>query len=414
MNVCKGFKREMISGPPLERGARQFFTYSLLCLLFLWAPFLQAEAKGEPEQSEVFSIGTGPIYKGNMALAKKSAISNALIKGVEDYLMRRLGSHGVINNFERLVQGVIPGAKEVIENFHILAEGKMGEEYKVLVRLKINKKVIDQKLRQAGLIHAEGPPIKALFLVSEVSEGLISYWWNDPEINPALTPTELALYKVFQERGFVPINRTLTTPEVESFKELRAPELEEEDILLLGRLFSADVVIYGRSEMADEKEVTLTLKAYDVRRGNQICEDSQAEEVESDLGSDEGITITLERLANRVAGQLTPTIIQILTADSVKIHYLEVTIRGVENPRQVKEFRDFLRNDVTGIESVKQTRIRKNSVSFEVEYRGGRKRFLDRILKHKGPPFSLDLVQTEDEQIVLTAIWAPSKNLFMP
>ena len=247
-----------------------------------------------------------------------------------------------------------------------------------------------------------------------MSEGLISYWWNDPEINPALTPTELALYKVFQERGFVPINRTLTTPEVESFKELRAPELEEEDILLLGRLFSADVVIYGRSEMADEKEVTLTLKAYDVRRGNQICEDSQAEEVESDLGSEEGITITLERLANRVAGQLTPTIIQILTADSVKIHYLEVTIRGVENPRQVKEFRDFLRNDVTGIESVKQTRIRKNSVSFEVEYRGGRKRFLDRILKHKGPPFSLDLVQTEDEQIVLTAIWAPSKNLFMP
>jgi len=405
----------MISGIPLERDVRQFFAYSLLCLLLFWAPLLRAEAKnGEPEQGEVFSMGTGPIYKGNMALAKENAISNALIKGVENYLLRRLGSHGVLNNFERLVLSVIPGAKEGIENFHILAEERVGEEYKVLVRLKINKKVMDQKLRLAGLIHSEGPPIKILFLVSEVSGESISYWWDDPENNPALTPTELALYKVFQERGFVPINRTLAAPEAESFGELGSPELEEGDILVLGKLFSADVVIYGQSEMANENEITLTLAAYDVGKGNQIYEGSQAKEVERDLGSDEGITLILEKLANRVAGEMAPTIIRILTAENVKIHRLEVTINGLESPRQIKQFRDFLRDDVKGVESVKQTRIRKNSISVEVESKGDRKKFLDRILKHEDPPFPFNLVQTENGQIVLNAVRAPSKYLFMP
>ncbi len=382
----------------------RFLPYCLLCLIFFWSPFLQAQTEGELEQGEIYAIGTGAIHEGNMALAKKNAIAKALIKGVEDYLLRRLGSHGVINNFERLVEGVIPKAKEEIENFNILAEGKIGGEYKVLVRLKINQEVIDQKLREAGLIYAEGPPIKVLFLVSEVNGGSISYWWNDPAINPALTATELAIYKAFQERGFVPINKTLLTPETEYPKELRTPELEEGDILVLGKLFSADVVIYGRSEMTDQNGVALTLKAYDVENNNPICEDSQFEEVDKDLKGDQTKTITLERLANRMAGRLAPAMIRHLTLDRSKIHHLEITIRDLKGPRQVKEIRDFLRNEVGRVESVKVTRIKGNAVSFEVETRRERREFLNRILNHTGLPFPLNPVKTGDGEIILTAV----------
>ncbi|MFH1240722.1 MAG: hypothetical protein V1689_00050 [Pseudomonadota bacterium] len=401
---AKDSKQKMIPGIPLKRGARLLVVFPLFCLLFFWPPFLRAETKGELEQSEVLAIGTGAIHEGNMALAKKNAISNALIKGVEDYLMRRLGSHGVINNFERLVQGVIPKAREEIQNFNILAEGKIGDEYKVLVRLRINEEVIDQRLRQTGLIHAEGPPIKVLFLVSEASEERVSCWWNDPENNPALSPTELALYKAFQERGFIPINRTLTTPETEYFKELRSPELEDEDIFILGRLFSADVVIYGQSETADPKGVALRLKAFDVDKGRQVCENSQAQELESDLRGAEGMSVTLERLVNRVAGELAPAVIKVLTADSTKVHRLAITVRGLKTLRQVKEIRDFLRSEVKGVESVRLSRIKKNSISFDVESRGDKKRFLDSILNHKKLPFKLSPVRTEDGDIVLTVV----------
>ncbi len=404
----------MIFRTSSKNGVRLFQCYFLLCLFFLWTPFLPAESKGEEVQDEIFSIGTGPIEKGNVALAKKKAISNALIKGVEDYLLRRLGSHGVINNFERLVRGVIPGAREEIENFHILAEENIGKKYKIFVRMKINKKVIDQRLRQAGLIHTEGPPIRVLFLVSETSEGAVSYWWNAPGTNPALTATELALFKIFQERGFIPINRTLTAPEVESFDELRSPVLEQNDILVLGRLFSADVVIHGQSEMADGKEIILTLAAYDVHKGNQLYEDTQTENIEGDPEDDETGALALERLTNRVAGQMAPALIQILSAERAKPQHLEITVRGIKTPRHIKEFRDFLREHVKGIESVTQSRVRKNSASFEVEFRGDKKSFLDNILNHKDSPFPLDFVETQNDQIVLTVVLVPSKDLFMP
>ena len=375
-----------------------------MCLLFLCIPFLRAETGEELGEGEVFAIGTGTIHAGNLALAKKAAISNALMKGVENYLMHRLGSHGVINNFKRLVRGVIPGAKEQTENFYILAEGKIGEEYKVFVRLRINKKVMDEKLRLSGLVHAEGPPIKVLFLVSEIKEGAISYWWNDPELHPGLTLTELALHSVFQERGFAPINRALAAPETEYFKELKSYDLGDEEILILGRLFSADVVIYGQSEIADERGVALTLKVYDVKLEDPICEDTRAEQVESGVEGNEGIIAILQRLANKLAGELGPTIIGSLTAVSAKIHHLEVTLRGLESYKQVRGFRDFLRGDVRGIKSVRQTRIKRNSISFEVEFRGDSNRFLDRLLNHKDLPFPLNFVETEDEKIVLTAI----------
>lgn len=382
---------------------KQFVGYALLCLLFLCSPFLHAETERPLVKDEVFTIGTATIHEGNLALAKKRAISDALMKGVESYLINRLGGHGMINNFQRLVQGVIPGAREQIENFHILAEEKIGEEYKVLVGLRINKVVIDERLRLAGLVHTEGPPIKVLFLVSEMKDGTTSYWWNNPEIQPSLSATELALFSVFQERGFAPINRTLTTPEIEYFIEPRSPDLEDEDILVLGRLFSADVVVYGQSQITGKEGVSLSLKAYDLHQEIKLCEASRTEEVESGPGGDEGIIATLQRLINRLAGDLSPTIIQSVTAESTKVHHLKVTLKGLGSYKQLTAFRGFLRGNVKGIKSVKETRITRNSVSYEVEFRGDRDRFLDRVLNHKDLPFPFNLVRSEDGRIILTA-----------
>lgn len=382
-----------------NNGRKTFIFICALYSCFFSIDFSFAEAGGKLGDNEVQAIGTGSIAGGNLAWAKKSAISEALMKGLEDYLLARLGTQGVANNFQRLVQEIIPRAEEAIENFHILAEDRVGEEYKVFLRLRINEKVIDEKLRQAGLIFTEGPPTKVLFLVLERNKGMVSYWWKDPEAHAALSLTELALHNEFQKMGFSPINRTLSVPEVGYSKDLRSPDLRDADVLRWGELYSADVVFYGQTEFSDEKEVSLALKAFDVKQGLQICEGMQVERIENRLEGKGRVIETLDRLVNHLATRLAPTVMA--GSGRETINEFEITLQGLSTYTQFRIFKDFLRREVMGVKSVRQTRVKKRSISMAVEFQGDRDRFLSRVLNNENVPFALGVDQVEGGKIVL-------------
>ena len=374
--------------------------FSMLFVVFSGTAFSDAEIQGKPMTKKILAIGTSSVVKGNPALAKKTAISKALMKGVENYLVYRLGSQGVVNNFQRFIEEILPGVKEEVESFHILTEKQIGDEYKVLLQLSINEKATDEKLREAGLIFMEGSSIKVLFLVSEAKDETISYWWEEPEVHSALSPIELVLSKVFQKRGFNPVNRALNAPMTEYPKALRSPELEDADVLRWGKLFSSDVVIYGQTSIVEEREISLTLNAFDVNQGVQISQDYEVEQVEEGIEVNEQKIEILERLVDHLAERLTPVIVRTVRHDHEKTHQFEITLKGLTSLKQFRIFRDFLRKDILGVRSVRQTRVRKNSISVAIEFQGERDKFLDYILNHEGLPFPLNVVQTKEGKIL--------------
>jgi len=387
----------------VKKSVKTIFIFCLLCLFLPEVPFLHAQTEGKPSENEVFAIGTGVIVSGNLARAKENAISQALMEGVENYLVRRLGNQGVANNFQRLIQEIIPKAEEDIENFHILAEDQIGAKWKVLVRLRINDKILNERLRQAGIVFTEGPSIKLLFLVSEKRGGTVFYWWRDPETRSALSPTELALHNVFQERGFSPINRVLSVPEAQYTEHMLSSELQDVSILRWGTLFSADVVIYGQAEVIEEKEVSISLEAFDVSQGVRICQDILSEPAEGPEGR-ERIIETIDRAVRLLAARLTPTIIQVSASEQETTNRVEITVKGLSSFKQFRLLRDFLRRDVTGVKSVRQTRIRKDSISIAIEFMGDKYELLDRVLNHENLPFELNLHQTAEDRILLTVL----------
>ena len=355
------------------------------------------------EQNEILVIGTGTILDGNVAKARKMAIAEALVKGVEEYLGRRLGSQTMINNFPRLLQDVIPRAREEIENFHILAEERMDKEYKILVRVKVNDKVMEEKLREIGVIFMEGPPIKVLFLVSQTGtrEGKTFYWWKDPETDSTLSLVELALHRVFQERGFQPISRLLRTPEGDYSPEMKALDLSDEDAIRWGELFSADVVVRGRCEIIGGDEVSIVLKALHVEHSIMIGRDMQSERMADGAGDMERIVETIEIAVNNVASRLTPEIMTAIELPETETAQLSLTLKGLRSFRQFREFKDFLEKKVPGVKSVRQTRLRGNSVSLAVEFLGDEEKFVERVSGHEKLPFKADWAKTEEGKIVV-------------
>jgi len=374
---------------------------ALLCIFNNSLSVAQVDKK--LQENAILVIGTGTILDGNVAKARKMAIAEALVKGVEAYLGRRLGSQTMINNFPRLLQDVIPKAREEIENFHILAEERTDTEYKILVRVKVNDKVMEEKLREIGVILMEGPAIRVLFLVSQTQtrKENIFYWWRDPEIDSAMSLVELALHRVFQERGFQPINRLLKIPEGEYSAEMKALDLSDEDAIRWGELFSADVVVQGRCEIIGGAEVSIVLRALHVENRIMIGRDMQSQRIAEGAGDMEKIVESIEIAVNNVASRLVPEIMMAIELPETKTAKLSLTLKGLRSFGQFRAFKDFLENSVPGVKSVKQTRLRGDSMSVAVEFLGDEEKFVQRVSKHENLPFKADWTRTEQGEIVV-------------
>ena len=377
------------------------FVLYLFFVLGLSSSMAQTQKKSE--QKEILVIGSSIIVDGNIARAREAAISEALLKGVEAYLARRLGSEGMINNFPRLLQETIPAAREEIENFHILAEDQAERHYRVLVRLKVNEKMMEEKFRESGLILAEGPPVKILFLVSQVEPrtGKILYWWQDPENDPGLTPTDLILHRVFQERGFSPINRLLIAPEGDVLPEMKALELSYGDTIEWGRALGADVVIQGTCTIVEDEQVSVTLSSVDIGKGAMIGRGTQTEMIDKSSGSTQQIMLPMEKAIKKVAAELGPAIIRAIELPEASTRRLEVVLKGLRSFTELRQIQDFLRQEVVGVSSVRQSRVTGQTISLLVEFDGDENKFLERLSNHEDFPLQADVNQSEQGEIVI-------------
>jgi hypothetical protein len=265
----------------------------------------------------------------------------------------------MVKHFPRLLQDVIPRAKEWIANYYILSEERISNHYKVLVRVKVNDKLMEEKLREIGVDFIDRPPITVLFLVYQVEYpgDEFSYWWQAPEAGFVLTPVELALHNVFEARGFHPVNRLLNVPEGIYSSEMNSLELTDEDAVAWGRLFSADVVIRGRCRVIQEIEIALELEALRVESGSLIdwgmevekMERTKVEEAPADVSQVDvdQVVATIERLVNKLAARLSPEISSAIQSKETTLNELELILKGVRNFKEFRLFKDFLENEIS-------------------------------------------------------------------
>lgn len=382
---------------------KDFLATTLLLTLFviLNPSLAKAQTEADTGQDQTLVIGTGDIRDENVSDARSMAISEALVKGVEEYLTGRLGSQKMINHFPRLLQDVIPNAKEWIANYHILAEERINDHYKVLIKARVNDKLMEERLREIGVDLMERPPIKVLFLVSQSQspEGKLSYWWQAPEAEFVLTPVEVALHNAFEAHGFHPVNRLLRMPEGEYSPRMKNSELTEEDAIGWGRLFSADMVIRGRCEVVQEREVALELQALHVGNGSLIDEDRQIEVMEETSGEVDPVVETIGNLVSNMAARLSPKIWNTVQFQEATLCRIELALLGLRSFSQFRAFKGFLENDISGVKSVKQTRVRDDMVFIAVEFFGDEKRVIDMISTQTSLPFMTDVERTEEGEI---------------
>jgi len=386
-------------GPRRRITLRAVLALHLCCLLF--ASTLRAQGEGKGENRDILVIGTGVVANENVARAKEAAVADALHKGVEQYLVKRLGGQGALTHFPRLVRGVISGENKEVENFNILAEERVGNHWKALVRVRINERVVDERFREHGIILVRSQPVKVLFLVSQAEQpqNTLSYWWGAPETSTALTAAELALHQAFEEFGFFPVNRQTKSLEGKFGPEMTVPDIAHEDAARWGELFSVPVVVQGRCEIVDNKEVHLSLAALGVEKSIIIDQVSQSE-----TGGEgrEGVNRLLEKAGRAVAARLSASMRKAVESEvTAGATQIDLVVRGLRNYRDLQRARESLEKEIPGVRSVKQAKVSSDSVGFIVDFSGGKEDFLNEISGRESLPFLKDQSTSEEEAIIL-------------
>jgi hypothetical protein len=361
----------------------------------------------ENNDSGILVVGSGVISKGNLSEARKLAILDAHAKGIEAYLEKTLGSQGMVNNFKSIMNEIIPGSTDVIQNFHILAEDAGSKALKILVSIKVNEKLMEERLINAGIITLEGTALRVLFLVSDntATSGQPFIWWDDPENKVTLSSSELMLYRLFQERGFDPIYRVNSMPETGYNPELFKEELTDDEAVLWGKLYSADVVITGKVEKNDFDAFIADIKAIQVENGHILGTYTREQLPSSDPEeTTDNSMIMLETFLTTGVSEIVPAIIKTFKKEEEKLTSFDLAVKGVTNLKQLTGFISFLKEKIGGVISVLPSRISSDIITVTVEYSGERKVFIEKVRTSNEMPFAAQIGIDEEGYLTVTAL----------
>jgi len=375
----------------------------VLAVLFSLISFRGPAVAEEPEKNGILAIGTARMSQGNVAEARKRALSAALGRGVEEYLLRRLGGQALANQLSVFVEELVPAAREEVANFNIVGEEETGEHYRVLVSVRINEATLERVLEEKGFLREEGPPVKVLFMVSNREPGAEGpvYWWKSPEEDRGLLPMELALHRAFEERGFSLASRTLKVPEGEEEEALRKPDLTPEQAAEWGRVCSAEVVVIG-SSLQSEGMISIYLRALDAATAAPLAEQGAQVRLDDSLSGQDRIQDGIERAVQRVSERLAPVVQEAFQRVEGEVDRFHLTLQGLGSFQQLKRFTQYLKEHIPGVESLSQTRFKGDSVTLAVGYREGVDHFLEVLRAREDMPFFAEFRKMGEGEVVVT------------
>lgn len=374
----------------------------LLALTFLadgsFSPVYSQSSHAGTTHNQVVVLGTAKIVDDNVASARQTAISSAIAKGVEFYLVNFLGEESVSDYLDRLVETILPNANELIQDYQVAKEAQIGQRYGVVMRLRINEQLVNNKLQELGLLAAEAKPIRVLFLVGSTLRGSLQYWWANPAEMPPLTSTELVLFRAFQDKGYDIINRTISLPSQEITLEMRQPQLGRDLVKKWGEVFGADAVIYGRSGMNEAGEITISLSVVGVDNGQEYCRLTRAGQAGPGTNMDM-IVAGLEGIVQDLMPKLESCLEEAGGAKRVQVKKFEVTLKGLQSYAQYKKLREFISNEIPGVQNFIQSRIGSHLVSFRITFEGNEDKFANLVMYHEGLPVPIKGVEKSEGKV---------------
>jgi hypothetical protein len=352
-------------------------TATLVCLPIEWS------SKALAVEEEIAVVGSSKIIKGDMGSAREAAIDQALGRGLESYLIKKLGPKTFADYMKKIITSIIPAARECTASYHLMAEYREENNLTVLLAMKVNELITDARLKDAGISKAEAPKGRILLLLKEVDEdkGVSFHWWRTPDA--PMTAIEMSLYSALQARGYEGANRTLTPPDIS--QEMTKAEIGDDEVKRWGKFFSADIVTYGIF-IKSGKSNSIRLRLIDASSGRTSTEEVL-------IRDEDGAEGFLDAAAEKIAG-----VASTFRLESASLHQKELVFEGLSEASQINQISASLSKDLPWVKNVTPSRVTKSSAAFRMSWMGEQESLVTQLLQRL--PYRWELIRSTEKEVV--------------
>ncbi len=378
-------------------------------IFFMVIPLLNCmlSQKVHADSRTVQARGIAAVTRGNTAIAGDNALNDALRKAVEQAVGMMVSAETLVENYQVLSDSIYTKSRGYVQNYRVIDEGPLGGGmYQVTVEAVVTIGDLKDDLDALGLLHKQSGKPRVLFMIAEQNVGqryYVFWWWGKSEYageEVDLSIAETTLKEEFANNGFNVVDISAVTGRLDISKAFRMADLTDDGARSIGRQFGAEVVIKGKS-IAKEGPRTrgssvgsyladMTATAIRVDNG-QVIASGRGHGVSRHISGITGGTEAIERAAKELAGKMIDQIVTKWSGEVGGGGIIQVTVRGIGDFKELVRFKEAIKTQVRGVQSVYQRSFEGGVAVLDVEMKGTGQTLADEIaVKDYGFPVSVE------------------------
>jgi len=221
----------------------------LVFFLFLFLSINPIASANMPAVVNTTAEGVGVIKDGNKAVARDHAIRDGLRIAVEQAVGTMVSSETLVQNYEVLRDRIYSKTQGYIKDYTIVDEKDEGTLYRVTLKAQVARGDLENDLMALGVLMQRKEMPRIMLMVAEQNVGMHYYrfWWGIESEHTDLAITETVLLEQLSGKGFVVVDPAVKAGRVDINEPYRISSLSNAAIVSIGKLYEAEVVIYGKA-----------------------------------------------------------------------------------------------------------------------------------------------------------------------
>ncbi len=387
-------------------------------LLFIFlAPAMTVHAENPAATKSVLVIGTGKIYKEDSASARKQAIENSLESAVDRVAVGLIPPESYNQTFQSLNNALYDQTDKFIQDYKVLAESKVQDDYKVMVQANISVADLTKFLTDAGIM-TEGKSLpKILILVSEqnLEDASPKYWWGR-NASVSNTFSAAALAKTLGNNRF-PIINAPRIPETAGMDEkYDTPDLDKNQATDIGRALKADVVIFGKAVVERTQNVmeqnirsfkaVVSVQAVRTDTGEEVAATTQSA-VTANADEAVGAGNALSAAGSLTAEALSGSILAAWQKEEAQTNPIEIVVEGTNN---LTNFEKFIRivKEMPGVNNLQIKEIKAKETVVGLEFKGTAKKLADTLMLRSSGSVGINIFEVSKNHLKIELLSSSS------
>lgn len=381
---------------------------SLIALIIItFSLFFSSSYLLSQENSSLLtSDGVASIYKDNIANARADAINDAIKKTVQGALETLLSAVQISQNYNLIDENIINKSQQYITNYKVVSEKAIGNIYQVTIQTKILKTKLKEDLFVLGLLSTKKDSIKTLVMLAEedIESSRFNYWWQDIDNYENKGRSSKVLETKLAENKF----HIIDIYEGDIFSNIpdfyKDESLSVDAISYIGKLYNADIVIYGKTHILPSKPITgsssksihaiVSLSAINIQTG-QVLLSSENEEM-SDY---DGLNDAFKKATSLLAERMISLISDKLNNSEGGHTTIKMSISGITSYSSFMKFQESIQKEAKGVQKIHQRGFSAGKAKLEIEMIGTAQKLADELTMIMYDGFFIDITEITKDRI---------------